>query len=150
MSQSSTDRLIFTHPEFRPSASVSLKSIWTRHPGLSRVSIVTPHRCSQSPLQRLRYHFSIEDGAGGIAGSMKCLGARAGGLADFAAEVGCEDFDGAAHFVEAGTHAGADAVGEGVFLYDFYALAAGQSWRGSYRESLVKIICGENGYTALA
>lgn len=35
----------------------------------------------------------------------------AAGLADFAAEVGGEDFNGAAHFVEAGAHAGANAVG---------------------------------------
>src|SRR5882724_183488 len=40
------------------------------------------------------------------------LSAGGGGLTDFAAEVRGKDFDGAAHFVKAGTHACADAVFE--------------------------------------
>jgi hypothetical protein len=54
----------------------------------------------------------------------------AGGLADFAAKVGGEDFHRAAHFVEAGTHAGADAIGERVFFDYVDALAVWQARRG--------------------
>ena len=80
--------------------------------------------------------------ASGLAGVWRCaifarddgaLGAKAAGLADFAAIIGGGDFDGAAHFVEAGTDAWADAVVDGDNVFDM-----SQLWGAVVNERVVK------------
>jgi hypothetical protein len=60
-------------------------------------------------------------------------------LADFTAKVRRGYFDGAAHLVEARAHAGADAVGQGVFA-NRDALASGQTRRGLWVCRFINII----------
>jgi hypothetical protein len=45
------------------------------------------------------------------------LGAGAAGLGAFAAEIGGDDFDGAAHFKEARAHATTDSLLQGILTY---------------------------------
>ena len=65
--------------------------------------------------------FGVTRGSGGVRTS----GVGAAGLGAFAAEIGGGDFDGAAHFEEAGTHAAADALFEGIFAHGGDELAVG-------------------------
>src|ERR1700734_1371328 len=55
--------------------------------------------------------------------------AGAAGLGAFAAEIGGEDFDGAAHLEQAGAHAAADALFERVFADGHGEFAAGEAGR---------------------
>src|SRR5580692_2029174 len=74
--------------------------------------------------------------------------AGAAGLGGFAAEVGGEDFDGAAHFEEAGAHAGADALVEGVFADGHGEFAAGEASGFAFGGGIVVVVGGDDGGAA--
>jgi hypothetical protein len=54
-----SERSILTGVNDTPSRLVSSRLITTRHPGLSKVSMVIPSLCSQSPLHWEKNHFCI-------------------------------------------------------------------------------------------
>src|SRR5579862_3490985 len=74
-------------------------------------------------------------------GAMR-LGVGAAGLGTLAAEIGGADFDRAAHFKEAGTHAAADALFEGVFAYGGDESATGTAGGFAVRHGIVEIVGG--------
>ena len=63
--------------------------------------------------------------------------AGAAGLGAFPAEVGGDDFDGAAHFEEAGAHAAADALVEGIFAGGHDEFSAGEAGSFAFSGGIV-------------
>jgi hypothetical protein len=72
-------------------------------------------------------------------------GVGAAGLGALAAEIGGGDFDGAAHFEEAGAHAAADALFERIFAGsgDEFAVGQASGFAGGCR--IVEIVGGDDG-----
>src|SRR5712692_8362265 len=122
------------------SALVSFKFIFNCHPGLSKVSISTPHECSQSPLHRWRYHFSSNEM--GVSTGSLCAGAPS--LADFAPKVRSKYFDRATHFIESRPHACPDAIRECIFAYR-RPLSARQTRCGLGVRCFVNKVRGQDG-----
>src|SRR5580704_14106298 len=73
------------------------------------------------------------------------LGVGAAGLSALAAEIGGADFDGAAHFEEAGAHAAADALFEGIFARGGDEFAVGEAGGFAVRSRIVEIVGGDDG-----
>src|SRR5579862_2439429 len=73
------------------------------------------------------------------------LSVSAASLGAFAAEIGGADLDGAAHFEEAGAHAAADALFEGVFARRGYEFAIGEARGFALGCGIVEVIGGDDG-----
>ena len=73
------------------------------------------------------------------------LGVGAAGLGAFAAKIGGADFDGAAHFEEAGAHAAADAFFERIFADGGDELAVGSAGGFAGGCGIVEVIGGDDG-----
>src|SRR5271167_55652 len=72
------------------------------------------------------------------------LGAGAAGLGAFAAEVGGDDFHGAAHFEKAGAHAAADSLVEGIFAGGHDEFSAGKPRGFAFLSRIVIVIRRDN------
>src|SRR5579859_484562 len=76
-------------------------------------------------------------------------GAGAAGLGAFAAEIGGDDFHGAAHFEEAGTHAAAYSLFERIFTSGHDELSAGKACGFAFLSRIVVVVCGDDGGEAV-
>ena len=70
--------------------------------------------------------------------------AGAAGLGAFPAEVGGDDFDGAAHFEEAGAHAAADSLVEGIFAGGHDEFSAGEAGSFAFSGGIVVVVRGDD------
>src|SRR5579863_1123433 len=73
------------------------------------------------------------------------LGVGAAGLGAFAAEIGTGDFDSAAHLEEAGAHAAADALFEGILARGGDELAVGEAGGLAFGRGIVEVVGGDDG-----
>lgn len=77
------------------------------------------------------------------------LGAGAAGLGAFAAEVRCNDFDGAAHLEEARAHAATDSFFEGIFAGWHDEFSAGEASGFAFLSRIVVVVRCDDGGAAL-